>query len=105
MLTYDPAVNVPANLDLRRDATILLIEDISVHILDLAMEDAPTEDDIRLLTDFFDEEEWTGIFQTDTNAERIYEVKYKYDSAHFFITTYTMTFCKKIVPPHLYEES
>lgn len=90
--------------DLRRDATQLLIEDISLHIRDVGLEDVPTEEDIRMLVDYDDDEEkWTGIFVTDTNLERMYEISYRYDVGKFFITTYTMTYCKRVDPPHLYE--
>lgn len=88
--------------DLRRDAVQLLIEDIGYHILDVGLEDIPKEDDIQMLMDHSDEDEWFGIFTNDNNAERMYEVKYRYDVGKFFITTFLMTFCKKVDPPHLY---
>ena len=88
--------------DVRRDAAELLRTDISLHILDVGMEDLPSDSDIKLLTDSGDDDEWVGIFTNDNNAERIYEVKYNVHNETFFITTYIMAFCKKYDPMHLY---
>lgn len=88
--------------DLRRDAEDILRTEIAVHILDLALEDIPDSDEIKMLTDFDDEDRWTGIYQVDTNLEKIYEVSYNYETAKFYVTTYLMTICKKYDPPHEY---
>lgn len=90
--------------DIRRDALELLQTDVSVHILDVGLEDVPTLDDIHLIGEEADEgdECWIGYFKVDTNLERLYEVSYRYETEMFYITTYTMTFCKKYDPPHLY---
>ncbi len=88
--------------DLRRDAEDCLRTEIALHILDLALEDIPTQDEIRMLTDFDDEERWSGIYQIETNMEKLYEVNYVYATGKFYITTYLMTFCTKYDPPHEY---
>ena len=88
--------------DLRRDALEVLWTEIAQHILDLSLEDRPTEDEIHMLSDDFDEEKWTGFYQVETNLERIYEVSYRFDVEKFYVTTYTMTYCNKHEPPHLY---
>lgn len=78
--------------------------EIALHILDLAMEDIPTPDEIHMLKDFdnYDEERWTAIYQVETNMEKLYEVSYSFEANKFHITTYLMTFCNKYDPPHEY---
>lgn len=88
--------------NLRRDAEEVLVTEISVHILDLALEDIPTPDEIHLIKEFDEEERWTAIYQVETNMEKLYEVSYSYDTAKFYITTYLMTLCTKYDPPHEY---
>ncbi len=88
--------------DLRRDAQEVLWTEIAQHILDLKLEDLPNEDDICMLREDYDEEKWTAFYQTETNLERIYEVSYHFDVEKFYVTTYTITYCNKHEPPHLY---
>lgn len=90
--------------DLRRDAEDVLRTEISVHILDLGMEDIPSPDEIHMLKEFdnFDEEKWSAIYQVETNLEKLYEVTYNFETNKFYITTYLMTFCNKYDPPHEY---
>lgn len=88
--------------DLRRDALEVLWIEIAQHILDLSIEDQPTEDEIHMLRDDLDEEKWTGFYQVETNLEKIYEVTYRFDTEKFYVTTYLMTYCNKHEPPHLY---
>jgi hypothetical protein len=76
--------------DLRRDAEDCLRTEIALHILDLALEDIPTQEEIHMLKDFDDEERWTGIYQVETNMEKLYEVSYSYTAGKFYITTYTV---------------
>lgn len=88
--------------DLRRDAEDVLRLEISLHILDLALEDIPEESELHMLKDFDDEERWTGIYQVETNMEKLYEVSYSYTTGKFYVTTYLMTYCNKYDPPHEY---
>lgn len=97
-------MELPELQDLRRDAEDILLTEISVHILDLALEDIPTRDEIHMLKEFdnFDEEEWCAIYQIETNLEKLYEVSYDFKRNKFFVTTYLMTICTKYDPPHEY---
>lgn len=88
--------------NLRRDAEDCLRTEIALHILDLALEDLPQQDEILMLKDFSDDDRWTGIYQVETNMEKLYEVSYKFDTGKFYITTYLMTFCNIYDPPHEY---
>lgn len=88
--------------DLRRDAQEVLWTEIAQHIPDIGLEDLPTEEDIHMFREDYDDERWTGFYQTDTNLEKIYEVSYRFDAEKFYVTTYTMTYCNKHEPPHLY---
>lgn len=88
--------------DLRRDAEDCLRTEISVHILDLSLEDIPDESEIRMIKDFNDEERWTGIYQVETNLEKLYEVTYNHGTGKFYVTTYLMTICTRYDPPHEY---
>lgn len=88
--------------DLRRDAEEVLRTEIALHILDVAMEDVPTQDEIHMLTDFEDDEKWNGIYQIETNLEKMYEVTFNYTTKKFYVTTFLMTFCNKFDPPHEY---
>lgn len=88
--------------DLRRDAMEILWTEIAQHIPDLALEDLPSEDEIHMLRDDNDDERWIGIYQVETNLEKLYEIAYRYDTQKFYVTTYLMTYCNKHEPPHLY---
>ena len=88
--------------DFRRDAVSVLYTEIAQHILDLAREDLPTEDEIHLLRDDSDDEKWSGIFQVETNLEKIFEVTYRHDTQKFYVTTYLMAYCNIHEPPHEY---
>ncbi len=95
-------MELPVLQDLRRDAEDCLLTEIAIHISDLALEDIPTPDEIHMLKDFDEEDRWYGIYQVETNMEKLYEVSYSYSSGKFYITTYLMTFCNKYDPPHEY---
>lgn len=88
--------------DLRRDAEDILRTEISLHIHDLALEDIPEDGELHMLKDFDDEDRWVGIYQSETDMEKLYEVSYSYEVGKFFVTTYTMTYCNKYDPPHEY---
>lgn len=88
--------------DLRRDAQEVLWTEIAQHIPDLGLEDLPSDDEIHMLREDYDDERWVAIFQIETNLEKLYEVAYRYDTEKYYVTTYTMTYCNKHEPPHRY---
>lgn len=92
----------PVLNDLRRDAADVLRTDIAVRVLDIGQEDLPTDDDIHLLKDFEEEDSWMGLFSSETTGEKLFEVRYRYDTEKFYITTYLMLYCAKVDPPHMY---
>ena len=97
-------LELPELQDMRRDAEEILLTEISLHILDLALEDIPDPSEIHMLKEFdnFDEEKWSAIYQVETNLEKLYEVSYDFETNKFYVTTYFMTFCNKYDPPHEY---
>lgn len=102
-IRQDPKVMDLTDLqDLRRDAQQVLWTEIAQHILDLAKEELPEENDFHMLREDYDDERWSAIFQVETNLEKIYEVAYRYDTGKFYVTTYLMAYCNKHQPPHLY---
>jgi len=95
-------VELPELQDLRRDAEDILRTEVSVHIQDLRLEDIPDPDEIHMIKDVVEDNQWTGWYTVETNAEKIYEVSYHYEKEVFYVTTYLMTVCKKYDPPHKY---
>jgi hypothetical protein len=84
--------------DLRRDATALIAHRYLLAVRDLQREVIVEEEDIRLIGDNLDGDNWTGHFSCDADGETIYEVSYKEETGAYYITKYVMFECEKIDP-------
>jgi hypothetical protein len=85
--------------DLRRDATTLIAHKYLLDIRDLNHQDPIAEDEVRLIGDSLDGENWTGLFSTDDDAESVYEVSYREgNEGAYYITKYVMFSCERVDP-------
>lgn len=87
--------------DLRRDGSTIVGEQQAREIADLRFEDIAEEDEITFLFDRADEEQWEGFYQYDGNAEKIYQVAYRFETQQFFITDFVMLSCTKADSPFI----